>query len=144
MVEIEREAASAAHWTVRDYEAIFAEGSPRRVALVIETEEVEDGNDELRVHGFIVARCFGDEWEIENVVVAPEKRRQGLGALLLCNLMAMARHERAGSLYLEVRESNAPARKLYERWGFREAGRRKGYYSGPPEDALLLQINLNR
>jgi ribosomal-protein-alanine N-acetyltransferase len=143
MVEIERDAASAAHWTVRDYEAIFAEGSPRRVALVIETERIDDDGEELRVMGFIVARCFEDEWEIENVVVEAEARRQGLGALLLCNLMEHARREHARRIYLEVREGNSAARKLYERWGFREVGRRRGYYSAPPEDALLLEIIFN-
>jgi len=54
--------------------------------------------------------------------------------------MEQARREQARRVHLEVRESNTAARKLYERWGFREVGRRKSYYSGPPEDALLLEI----
>ena len=140
MVAIERETASAAHWTVRDYEAIFAEGSPLRLALVIDAERSDGEGDEPGVLGFIVARCFEDEWEIENVVVGERERRRGLGALLLCNLMEQARREQARRVHLEVRESNTAARKLYERWGFREVGRRKSYYSGPPEDALLLEI----
>ena len=54
-------------------------------------------------------------------------------------MVVAARH-----IHLEVRESNEAARKLYERQGFGETGRRRNYYDHPAEDALLLQLILNR
>lgn len=147
LMEIERHAPTAAHWTERDYNAIFAEVCPRRLALVIELERgdvLASGNlgqqrPEPGVVGFIVARVFDAEWEIENVAVAQIARKRGLGRRLVEALLDLAVAEQAQRVYLEVRESNHPARSLYGSTGFVETGRRKGYYSNPPEDALLLE-----
>ncbi len=129
---IEQQAGTAAHWSAREYDALFAPEAPRRIALV-----VAEGHE---VRGFVIARCGPEEWEIENVVVAPEHRRRGIGSDLVREILRAAQDAGAAAVLLEVRESNAAARQLYERLGFAEAGRRPGYYRVPFEDALLLRF----
>ncbi|HEV8385347.1 MAG TPA: ribosomal protein S18-alanine N-acetyltransferase [Candidatus Acidoferrales bacterium] len=133
MLALERHAATAAHWREDDYGRIFAasEGTIH-VVLVIEEEQVV---------GFIVARTIGDEWEIENVAVAGQARRRGLGTRLLGEFLDLARNSGARAVFLEVRESNLAARALYEKWAFVENGRRKGYYRDPEEDALIYKFD---
>jgi ribosomal-protein-alanine acetyltransferase len=87
--------------------------------------------------GFLVARHVKGEWELENIVVAPEFRRQGIGTQLLDALLARACETRSSTVFLEVRQSNRAARGLYQKAGFREAGNRKFYYSNPSEDAIV-------
>lgn len=134
LVELERRAATAAHWTEQDYQRLFEPGG-RRVALVL----AEEG----KVSGFVVGRDLGEEWEIENVAVAGPARRRGLGTRLVGELLDHARARGARSVYLEVRESNRAARALYEKWAFAESGRRKAYYHQPDEDALVYRLTFS-
>jgi len=125
---------TAAHWSAREYDALFAPEAPERVTLVrCERTGV--------IAGFVVARC-GEEWEIENVVVKPELRRQGIGRELIREVIRQARERGAKDVFLEVRESNAAARALYAELGFNEQGRRRGYYQNPEEDAVVLRLRL--
>ena len=93
-----------------------------------------------QVAGFIVAQNVGSEWEIENLVVDAGNRRLGLATYLLRQLLCMALNQSAKAIALEVRESNQAARNFYASFGFRESGRRKGYYREPEEDAVLLLL----
>ena len=79
-----------------------------------------------------------DQAHINNLAVRPELRRRGLGTQLLDALVAEAAHLGATELTLEVRRSNEPALRLYERAGFERAGVRTNYYTNPIEDGLLL------
>lgn len=88
--------------------------------------------------GLVAFRVVAAEAEILNVAVSLEFRRQGIGRLLIDYALAEARSAGAKHAFLEVRESNVAARGLYARLGFSEAGRRRGYYRNPVEDALLL------
>jgi ribosomal-protein-alanine N-acetyltransferase len=54
--------------------------------------------------------------------------------------LGLARQRRAEAVLLEVRETNLPARHLYEKWAFAPVGRRRRYYSGPAEDAILYKF----
>jgi [ribosomal protein S18]-alanine N-acetyltransferase len=92
-----------------------------------------------RVLGYVVAIFAADEGEIANLAVAGEAQGQGIGGRLLDAALAEAERRRAKVLYLEVRESNQAARSLYRSRGFEQAGRRRGYYQRPVEDALLLR-----
>ncbi len=92
-----------------------------------------------RVLGYVVAIFAADEGEIANLAVAREAQQRGIGGQLLDAVLAEAERRGALVLYLEVRESNQPARALYRARGFEEAGRRRGYYQRPVEDALLLR-----
>ena len=131
MLQIEKHAVTASHWSRSQYESLFA-GLPHRVALVIE--------DNSAVCGFLIARAVGSEWEIENIAIAGAARRRGLGTQLLGEFIELVTREGAQSLFLEVRESNQAARALYEKWAFVESGCRKDYYREPDENAVVYRL----
>ena len=79
-----------------------------------------------------------DELHINNLAVVPELRRQGVASALLRRVMDEAARFGIRRTMLEVRQSNTPARHLYERFGFVVAGTRSKYYTNPIEDALVL------
>lgn len=89
--------------------------------------------------GYVVAWFVADEGEIANLAVDPEHRRRGLGAALLDGALLEAARRGAAAVYLEVRESNADARRLYASRRFVEVGRRTRYYRKPVEDAVVLR-----
>ena len=91
------------------------------------------------VAGYAVAHHAADEAEILNLGVAPAQRRRGLGRALVVRLMALLADRGVRAVYLEVRESNDAARRLYQQLGFRDVGRRPGYYRRPVEDAVILR-----
>ena len=97
---------------------------------------------EVGVVAAVRSRRLLDELEIDNVVVAEEFRRRGLARELLGAVLARARGSGVVRVFLEVREGNTAALGLYCRLGFRTLGRRPGYYTEPPEDALLLALEL--
>ncbi|HEU4805046.1 MAG TPA: ribosomal protein S18-alanine N-acetyltransferase [Nitrobacter sp.] len=81
---------------------------------------------------------IADQAHINNLAVRPEFRGRGLGIQMLAAVVAEAERLGAGSIGLEVRQSNVAAQRLYKKAGFREHGIRKSYYTQPVEDALLL------
>jgi ribosomal-protein-alanine N-acetyltransferase len=95
------------------------------------------------VVGYVVAWFAGGEGEIANVAVAPAARARGIGGMLLDAAIAAAAEHHAGALYLDVRESNARARELYDSRGFVEVGRRRRYYRRPAEDAIVLRRGIS-
>jgi [ribosomal protein S18]-alanine N-acetyltransferase len=131
---IERDNPHAAHWSEAQYQGVFQPGGVFRVMLVAESGGT--------ISGFLVARVVASEWEIENVAVTPCAHRHGVGGALVRELVERACRAGATCLTLEVRESNQAARRLYERAGFGEDGRRRGYYHDPEEDALHYALHL--
>jgi ribosomal-protein-alanine N-acetyltransferase len=92
--------------------------------------------------GYYVAMPGVDELHLLNLTVAPAQQRRGHAVALLAHLAGAARSARAAQVWLEVRESNERARRLYERWGFETVGLRKGYYPaarGQREHALVMR-----
>jgi len=79
-----------------------------------------------------------DELHINNLAVLPQHRRSGVATALLGRVLADGAGLGAKRATLEVRHSNTPAQRLYERFGFTVAGVRRGYYNSPVEDALVL------
>ena len=79
-----------------------------------------------------------DELHINNLAVAPEHRRARVATALLSKVLEDGAKKGAVRATLEVRQSNDPAQRLYERFGFSIAGVRRAYYSNPVEDALVL------
>lgn len=77
-----------------------------------------------QLEGFAFVRQSGDAWEITQLAVDPQQWGRDLAARVLRTVMV----ELGGPFWLEVHESNSPARKLYEKLGFREVGQRKAYY----------------
>jgi ribosomal-protein-alanine N-acetyltransferase len=87
--------------------------------------------------GFLICSRYDTVWHIMNVAVDPDRRRQGIAGELLTDLLR--RIDGKGVRFtLEVRESNAGAINLYERFGFRAAGRRRRYYQDNGEDAVIM------
>jgi len=134
LIAIAQESASAGHWTASQYEQALTDGHPRRLVLALE--------ETSRVLGFVVAAEIGGEWELENIAVAASVRRRGYADRLIGTLLEELRKCAASAIYLEVRVSNDPARRLYEKWGFQKTAVRNGYYHNPPEDAILYKKNL--
>lgn len=95
------------------------------------------GNQQVG-HGVLSAA--GDEAHLLNLTVKPESQSNGLGGKLLEHLLERARSRGTETVFLEVRESNHPAIRLYDRCGFNEIGRRRDYYPavGGREDALVM------
>jgi ribosomal-protein-alanine acetyltransferase len=87
-----------------------------------------------QVCGFMVTRDLTGEVEVLNLATAPEFRRQGVAQTLLKSIETHA-------IFLEVRESNVPARKLYENIGFTVVGVRSEYYDDPVENALVMRLS---
>lgn len=79
-----------------------------------------------------------DEGHITNVAVHPEFRKNGVGSKLIGELLRISAMEGIKSLTLEVRKGNIPARRLYEKYGFKPEGLRKGYYADNGEDAVIM------
>lgn len=98
--------------------------------------------DETGIAGYSVVWLSGDECELANLAIDPARRGSGLGARLLDAVLARARADSAMVMFLEVRDSNTVARRLYESRGFHEVGRRPMYYKHPAEDALVLRLDL--
>jgi ribosomal-protein-alanine N-acetyltransferase len=94
------------------------------------------------VAGYCSAWLIADELHINNLAVRPECRRGGVGRALVEHALDAAAREGARRATLEVRRSNAPALRLYERLGFKAAGVRRGYYTNPLEDALILWLDV--
>jgi ribosomal-protein-alanine N-acetyltransferase len=91
-----------------------------------------------RTIGFCTVWRVLDELHINNLAVLPAYRRAGIGSALLTHVLDEGARMGAKRATLEVRRSNEAARQLYERFGFSIVGVRKGYYSNPIEDALVL------
>jgi [ribosomal protein S18]-alanine N-acetyltransferase len=137
VVEIE-ETCGLSRWGWEAYHHEIAEG---RGALMLiarsrttRPEELSDSD----IVGFIAARFTGDEVHINNVAVRPAFRLRGIGGALLGSVLKEGSRMGARSAILEVRAANMAAQALYARQGFRVMGRRRGYYTDPPEDALVM------
>lgn len=97
--------------------------------------------EDREICGFILTRIAADEAEVITIAVGPDRRRQGLASRLLERAVAHMVRLGAARMFLEVAAQNLPARNLYEKYGFREVGRRKAYYDDG-DDALVLAVDL--
>jgi ribosomal-protein-alanine N-acetyltransferase len=85
---------------------------------------------------------IADEVHVTNFAVDPSQRQRGIGRQLMGTLLELYRQQGATRAALEVRPGNHPARRLYEAFGFRQVGLRRGYYFDTGEDALLMEARL--
>ncbi len=153
LMALSEAADEAAHWTRQQWLDIFRSQNPARLAWIAEAapaevdatnveatelHTVEALEPEALVVGFLVAQSGGPDWELENIAVLPEFRRQGVAGGLLSALLAQARSLLAERILLEVRASNKPAIRLYQASGFQLLARRRDYYRNPAEDAIIL------
>jgi ribosomal-protein-alanine N-acetyltransferase len=96
-------------------------------------------SDAGEVLGYVVAWFAADEGEIANLAVSPQVWGSGIGRALLDASLDEAQSRGATRVYLEVRDSNDRARRLYRSRAFEEIGRRRNYYRRPVEDAIVLR-----
>ncbi|HEX6068818.1 MAG TPA: ribosomal protein S18-alanine N-acetyltransferase [Longimicrobiaceae bacterium] len=92
--------------------------------------------------GYAITWTILDQAELGNVAVTPAARRRGVGRMLVEAALRRVRRRGARECFLEVRESNVGARRLYEELGFSAIGRRRRYYASPVEDALVMRVAL--
>ena len=92
-----------------------------------------------RVAGYVGSQSVLGESDMMNVAVDPDYRCQGIAEQLVTELIAALKERGNYQLTLEVRASNTPAQKLYEKLGFVSVGKRPRYYQNPKEDALILR-----
>ena len=86
--------------------------------------------------------CVVDEGQITNIATHPDYRRQGYASAVVEALKKYAKNNRLDVVTLEVRESNAAAIKLYTSHGFKIDGKRRGFYTNPTEDAVLMSCKI--
>jgi [ribosomal protein S18]-alanine N-acetyltransferase len=143
VLEMERSIAEAPHWAEAEYAAIvnadsYMDGMVRRCLLVAEAEG--------RLLGFAVGKVVGSGAErmaeLESVAVEIAARRGGVGTTLCEAIVAWSRGQGAAALELEVRAGSGGAIALYAGQGFVAVGRRRGYYREPPEDAVMMRLEL--
>lgn len=122
-------------WTLRNFSDAHASGNTLTVLTV-------DGV----TSGIAAVMHVLDESELLEIAVQPAMQGRGYGKALLAQAIALARRNGAVRMFLEVRESNARARKMYTSFGFEETGRRKNYYptENGREDAILMTTQLSR
>ncbi len=116
-------------------------GEPVVAVRLAHRQRAEPGGG-LAPSGFALYRAVAGEAELLTISVLPEARRSGIGAGLLAACEDGARASGAARLFLEVAEGNIAARALYDRAGYRECGRRKGYYQRPDgsrDDAVVME-----
>ena len=97
---------------------------------------------EGKVIGYIDFWRVGPEVHLITIGVHPDFRKRGVGTQLIDFMLGEARKNRVETVSLDVRPSNAAGLKLYEKFGFRQAGIRRRYYQDNDEDALVLSLHL--
>jgi [ribosomal protein S18]-alanine N-acetyltransferase len=102
--------------------------------LVVSTE------GDRRIIGYAVYWKIADDVQINNIAVHPEFRGRSLGDRLLAHILETVKAQGARVVALEVRPSNTSAISLYRKYGFTVVGKRRGYYSRPPEDADVMML----
>lgn len=128
---------SFAHpWPVQEFEVILSA-----------RETVADGllDSSGKLQGMAITRVIGSEGEILTIAVGKRYRSQGNGALLMEYHLTHLTSLGVARLFLEVSDENLPAKKLYEKFSFKQVGERRGYYKnadGSRLDALILAVDL--
>lgn len=119
----------------------WAESALRRYLAQDQLLSAWDGAELV---GFLVAQSILDETSLLHLVVSKECQGQGMGTRIMASWLRTLSAEGQLRCLLEVRESNAPALRLYRKMGFREVGRRPGYYPTPTgtETALVMAVDI--
>ncbi|MBI4688748.1 MAG: ribosomal protein S18-alanine N-acetyltransferase [Nitrospirae bacterium] len=131
VLEIERMSFSTPWSETSFYNEIYNPHSTAKIAVIKE-----------RVAGYICAKQVSDEGHILNLAVHPEFRRKWIASALVEDVLKNLKDNGCRFLYLEVRSSNYAAKRLYDGFGFKIIGTRKGYYNEPREDAIIMMLKI--
>lgn len=129
VMEIEAEAYGEHHWSKESFCNELENNLSRYYSAVD-----KDG----KLLGYLGAWFIFEEAHITTVAVRKENKKQGIANLLMLNLFDACYENMIKYVTLEVRVSNLPALGLYAKWGFKDVGKRKGYYQDNNEDALIM------
>lgn len=135
VVALEKQAFAAEGMTTP-----FARELENRVAAYLVACTGEGAERPARVVGYAGLWFVVDEAHLTSIAVLEDRRRQGIGLKLLRASMLLALERQATMMTLEVRASNAAAQALYQAFGFRKVGVRRGYYTDNREDAYLMTV----
>lgn len=124
--------AFARGWEAEEFERLLADRAVRA--------HVATAGPRRPPIGFVLSHVVAPEAEILTIAVVTDRRGRGVGRALLSHHLARLASEGVTTSFLEVEEGNRPARALYDRLGYGEVGRRRGYYAGGA-DALLLRLD---
>lgn len=136
LVALERDCFSHP-WTVRQFRAEMSDAARGRIVVLRRPFTAADPR--RGVAAYCAYRVAVDELEILNLAVRPSDRGLGVGRRLLALVLDVATRRGARTALLEVRQGNWPALQLYRSLGFEIVAARRGYYSSPREDALVLR-----
>lgn len=134
VLEIEKQ-SFAAPWSRRLFE--------ETLSFALSFNFVARKRVDNRVVGYANFYLIKDEVQILNIAVAPASRNKGYAAGLLTHAIAILNSHGAGEFFLEVRESNHEAIRLYQGLGFRAIGVRKRYYTETNEDAIVMRLRVD-
>ena len=129
VLPLERRVFGEEPWTARTFWSELGQLDTRHYLVA-----VADG----QVVGYGGLCAYPDEAFVQTLAVAPEAQGEGLGGVLLQELLDEAVRRHKTTVSLEVRADNLPAQRLYQRFGFRQAGVRRGYYQPSGTDALVM------
>jgi len=97
-----------------------------------------------QVVGYVCFWLFDREIQLINIAVHPRKRGMGFGHYLMTKMIETGVSKGSQYIWLEVRTSNETAKRLYQKLGFEEIGRRRGYYRETKEDAIVMVLSLHQ
>jgi ribosomal-protein-alanine N-acetyltransferase len=133
VMELERDLFGNESWTVAMFWSELAETDSRYYLVAV------DGDT---IIGYAGLCAYADESFVQTIAVARDRQGNGIGAMLLTQLLDEARRRDEPMVGLEVRADNLGAQRMYERFGFEHVGVRKGYYQPSNTDAALMVLNL--
>lgn len=133
VLEIEKECFLSG-WSFESYKNELSRDDSG--TFIVESEKI--------IAGYAILRLItsASESEILNIAVKPEFQRQGIGTILLSEIVGFVRSKQIRSIWLEVRKTNFTAQDFYRRNRFVLSGQRKNFYTNPPEDALIMKLDL--
>lgn len=139
IAEMEKRCFSVCAWTENMFMNVFSDSNNENIMLSAYYGET--------LAGYIVMGICLDEAELMVIAVDEAFRNRGIAEILLDTALEMLKGK-IKRIFLEVRESNNAARRLYEKKGFQANGMRKNYYrdnsGNPPENAVLMMLNVTR
>jgi len=129
------EACFSSPWSRKSFEAELGGNHFSRVRIISHPD------NKIEIIGYICAWIVFEEIRFLNVAVYPAFRRQGFARHLIHEVLSLGKEAGCCRGLLEVRETNTPARNLYESFHFRVHATRKSYYTNPTEDAILMTLD---
>ena len=129
---LDQELFSKESWSEADFEASLTD--PNRFFWV--------AMEERTLLGFCGISQSFEQGDLLTIGVCSKQRGRGIGSILLRQAIETFQEQGGKDLFLEVRASNTAAKALYEKFGFRQIGIRKGYYQQPAEDGLVYRLEV--